>query len=179
MSVAVPTPLVRVSEPKLVVRKTMLKSSEGYGISRTTLAKKWTITEPNVKGILKINGVSIDLPFMDGTTFETDKIRQYIRDIIPMTQGETALCAVESAMFASQITATEYYRYFPSKKLFDLIFTGDMAIYFKFEHNSKHPVPENVAIEEEYALSESQVQSRLNAGETLESLDSIQPRSEM
>lgn len=163
-------PLPKLKEPKYYTRLISINSNNNYGIARTTMIKRWTITTPGVTGKLKINGILLDIPILDGKTFDIGAIRAYIRDLVPISSEEHNLCILESTLFGTQISATEYYRYFPLTILFDMIFTGDLAIYFVLE-SEEGEVPDKVDIEEEYALSEYQLMDRLTKGETLEDID--------
>jgi len=160
--------LLRLPFPKYYTRMVSLKREEGYGIGRTTMIKRWKVTDPNVKLKMRINGVDIDLDCLDGVEFHSSKIRRQLRELVPCSKQENDLCAAESTMFGTQLSATEYYRYFPESVLFDLIFTGDLCITFVPEGDD---FPDNISIEEEYALSEKQVLDRLKNGETLEDMD--------
>jgi len=160
--------LLRLSRPKYYTRLVSLKREEGYGIGRTTMIKRWKVLDANVKVRMRVNGVDIDLDFLDGIEFDAEKIRRELRDIIPCSKQENDLCAAETTIFGAQLSSTEYYRYFPSSMLFDMIFTGDLCITFVPQGEN---LPDTIAIEEEYALSEKQVLDRLKGGETLEDID--------
>lgn len=136
-----------IKEPIYETRQTKLKYDQSYGIGRTTLVKKWKITSPGVTAKLCINGIVVDLPFMDGITFDVKQIRDYLRNIIPCSEEDNKLCVAESTIFGSQILATEYYSYFPSHKLFDFIFTGELSVSF-IPNNMYH----DIDIEEEFIV---------------------------
>jgi len=166
------TDVIRLDAPKYYTRATELRSEQDYGIGRTTLVRSWKIITPNVKGKLQINGVTMDMPELDGKYFNIPFIRSTIRDLIPSTKEENDLYIAESTIFGAQLTSTEFYKYFPTSYLFDFLFTGGICTMFKLEHEIEgESVPDIVKIEEEFVLTEGQISERLSRGETLEDID--------
>ena len=168
--VALPSTLVRISQPIYYTRSAQFRKDEMYGVGRTTLIKSWSIITPDVTAKMTINGVSINLDGMDGRIFDSAFIRNSLRDIFPETPEDNKLCNVEAALFGVQLLCTEYYRHFPSSNLFDMIFTGDLCIQF-FPECSTGQIPERIDIEETYAISEAQLLQRIQSGETLEDIE--------
>ena len=166
----IPAPLVRLAEPIFHIRTTPLRAEQGYGVGRTALVKRWTILEPGITAIMNVNGAPVSLPGMDGRTFDVPSIRAALREAIPMTPEENELCRVDSTLYGTQLLSTEFYRYFPSSHLFDLIFTGELCVTFALLTADGSEPPERVQLEEEYALSEPQLLQRLARGETVEQI---------
>jgi len=161
--------LIRLDRPKYYTRQTQLRADQGYGIGRTALIRNWKITTPGIKAILKINNEPINIIGLDGINFNLSEIREKLREIIPETSEENALCNIESVLFGTQLLAVEHYRYFPTKCLFDYIFTADLCVTFEFPE--LEDIPDKIDIEEECVFSEIQLLQRLKAGETLESME--------
>ena len=158
--------LVRLENPIHISRKVFLNQDQGYGIGRTGLiASRRVIDDYRLK--MYVNGLYVDLPFLDGKEFNIAKIREALRDVIPMTEEETQLCNIEATLFGTQLLGTEYYRYFPSKFLFNYIFTGELCI--TFEPMETHQ-PQRIEIEETYVISEAQLVQKLDAGTPLEKI---------
>lgn len=162
--------LIRLDKPKYYTRLAHLRDDEMYGIGRTTLVKRWSIISPGVTATMVINGVHIALEGMDGRNFDCCYIRRALRDIIPMSPTENMLCNAEATLFGTQLLSTEYYRYFPTLFLSDMIFTGELCVHF-IPSCSSGTLPPRIDIEEEYAISEAQLHQRLSSGETLEDID--------
>jgi hypothetical protein len=166
--------MLQLTKPKFYTRCVNLKDHQSFGVDRTALIQNWTITEPNITAKIIINGIILEplgvLNFLDGKVFNIPKIREALREIIPMTKRENNLCAIESTLFGTQLLSTEYYRYFPSSCLFDMLFTGDLCVSFLPQAVSGE-LPQRIAIEETYALSEAQINQRIKSGETLEDID--------
>lgn len=160
---------ISLSAPKYQTRNIHLNAYENYGVSRTTMIRRWVITEPGITASLVINGIEVKLPFMDGRTFDVAMIRKALREIIPENQEQGELCVLEATLFGNQLSSTEYYRFFPSTYLFDLIFTGDLSIIFNI--TSPEPHPDKIKIDEIFALSDHQIKDRLKTGDTLETLE--------
>lgn len=159
--------LPHLSHPIFKKRQTQLRLDQGYGIGRTALINSWKITTPGIKARININGIMITPPDEKDQYFSMPKLRQMLREILPFTPEDNELVRVDSAVYSSQLLATEHYRYFPVKFLFDLIFTGELCIVFVFDEN----VPEKIDIEEEYVLSESQLLHQLNQKKTVEEIE--------
>jgi hypothetical protein len=164
-----------VKEPKYQTRTIDLKKDQEYGISRTCLIKNLKIIEPNITGTMIINGVKIKsddntFDFLDGKNFDIEKIRKTLRDIIPINEEENNLCAVESTLFGTQLQATEYYTYFSTEYLFNMIFTGSLCVLFEFSSSEK--IPDIIQLEEIYAISDTQYKyfekSQINNPKTLD-----------
>ena len=164
------TALIRLTNPKYYIRPAQLRSDQGYGIGRTALIKKITITTPNITAIMSINGVPIQLDGLDGKVFDISYIRSILREIIPTNSTENMLCNVESTIFGTQLLAIEYYRYFPENFLFNMLFTGDLCVTFS-PTSTNGVLSDNIDIEEEIAISEIQLLQRIAKGETLDDID--------
>jgi hypothetical protein len=162
--------LPKLSAPKSLTRISELRNEHGYGIGRTALIKRWKILDPEIKGILKINNIPINLDYLDGTNFDLCKIRQSLRDIIPESKEDNDLYVAESTMFGSQLEAINYYKYFPVKQLSNYLFTGTLCITFDL-CKSEGNIPEKISIEEELILSDTQLLQRLSGGESLDDID--------
>lgn len=166
MSSSVP----RLQHPILKRRKVQLRVDQGYGIGRTALINSWKITTPGISARIQINSITISSPEEKDRNFSAAKIRQKLREVLPFTPEENELVRIDSAVYSSQLLATEHYRYFPSNLLFDLIFTGELCITFQLETDSGHNLPEKIDLEEEYVLSETQLLQQLNRGKTIEEI---------
>lgn len=158
--------LIRLEKPIFIKRKVFLNRDQGYGIGRTGLISSWKILD-DVKVKMSVNGIPVELDFLDGKEFDVEKIRYALRDLIPYTAEDTQLCNVEATLFGTQLLGTEYYRYFPSKYLFDFIFTGELCITFN-PIGSKSP--ERIDMEETYVVSEAQLLQKLAQGIPLEKI---------
>jgi len=159
---------LKLEQPKFFTRCLSINDKHKYGIARTTLVKKWKIKTPNVRAKLTINGLPIELDYLDGKEFDITKIRTSLRDIIPLSKEENDLCIIESTIFGSQIQAMEHYKYFPIEKLNEYIFTGDLCIIFNPYDGENFP--EEFEIEETHIISEVQLKQRLK-NETLREID--------
>lgn len=157
----------KLSRPIFKKRKTQLRADQGYGIGRTALINSWKITTPGITARISINDIMITPPDEKGQYFSVPKLRQMLREALPFTPEENELVRIDSAVYSSQLLATEHYRYFPIKFLFDLIFTGELCIVFKCEGD----LPEKIDLEEEYVLSEIQLVQQLSQGKTIEEIE--------
>jgi hypothetical protein len=153
--------LVRIENPICISREVDLRLDQGYGIGRTGLISSWKVLDEGVKLNMFVNGLRVGLESLNGSEFNISKIRNELRDLVPFTEEETKLCNIESTIFGTQLLATEFYRYFPSKYLFDFIFTGDLCITFK---PADKKFPEKISIEETYVISEAQLNQKLQQG---------------
>ena len=158
--------LVRLEKPIHITRKVFLNQDQGYGIGRTGLISSWKVLD-DYQLQMFVNGLRVDLDFLDGKEFDIAKIRSALRDVIPMSEEETQLCNIEATLFGTQLLGTEFYRYFPSKYLFDYIFTGELCI--TFEPMEKF-LPKRIEIEETYVISEAQLLQKLDNGIPLEKI---------
>jgi hypothetical protein len=163
--------LIRLPNPIIITRKVYLLKNQGYGIGRTGLISCWKVLD-DYKLQMRVNGLPVNLDFLDGKFFDVKQIRESLRDIVPFTPEETSLCNIESTIFGTQLLSTEYYRYFPTKKLFDFIFTGELCI--TFEPIDCKDFPERIEIEETYVVSEAQLIQKLDQGIPLENIGGIE-----
>lgn len=165
--------LVRLPEPKYYTRQVQLRADQGNGVSRTVLARRWKILTPGITAILKINGIEISPDYitgLDGVNFDLADIRKQLRELIPMSPEENNLCRAEATLFGTQLLATEYYRYMPTKFLFDCVFTGELCVTFKVISQNGQ-IPDIIEMDEESVISEIQLMQRLRNGESLEDID--------
>lgn len=158
----------QLSKPILKKRQTQLRAEQGYGIGRTALINSWKITTPGIVAKLVINDIVVS---SEKQEFSVSGLRNKLRDALPFTPEENELIRVDSAVYSSQLQATEHYRYFPTKFLFDLIFTGDLCIIFKLRSESGEDIPEKIELEEEYVLSEIQLLQQLHQGKTIKEIE--------
>lgn len=161
-------PVPQFSNPIFKKRQTQLRAEQGYGIGRTALIRSWKITTPGIVAKLVINDIVVS---SEKQEFSVPGLRDKLRDALPFTPEENELIRIDSAVYSSQLQATEHYRYFPTKFLFDLIFTGDLCITFKLRSESGEDIPEKVELEEEYVLSEIQLLQQLHQGKTIKEIE--------
>lgn len=163
--------LIRLDKPIHISRKVYLNRDQGYGIGRTGLISSWKVLDteefPDIKLKMFINGLYVDLPFLNGKEFNVSKIREALRDVVPESPEDTLLCNIDSTLFGTQLLGTEFYRYFPSKYLFDYIFTGELCITFEPVDKS---CPQRIEIQETYVISEAQLVQKLENGISLEKI---------
>lgn len=165
--------LLRIDRVITGLRTFKLLSKEDYGIPRTAMVKRWKLLTEGLKATVCVNGVALTLDGLDGINFDIKAIRYAMREMVPGSREENMICAAESTLFGAQLVATEYYRYFPSDQLFDLLFTGTLAISFECEwiDGGDEDIPSAVEMEEEYVLSETHLLQRIKQGETLEQIE--------
>jgi hypothetical protein len=159
-----------LTEPIFYTRKVQLRSDQSYGMPRTICCKRWKILTPNVRAIICVNGAGLDLPDLDGISFDCTSIRRTLRETIPMTTEESTLCSVDASLYSVQLLATEYHTYFPASCLFNLIFTGELCILFYLKTTDGSSLPDRVDMEEEYALPDAQLLQKLDKGLTVEQI---------
>lgn len=159
-----------LSEPILYTRRVQLRSDQSYGMPRTICCKRWKILTPNVTAVITVNGARLELPSLDGVSFDCSAIRQELREILPMTAEESMLCGIDASLYSVQLLATDYHTYFPASCLFDLIFTGELCIVFDVKTTDGSPLPDRIDMEEEYALPDAQFLQKLNKGLSVEQI---------
>lgn len=163
------TSKINLPYPKFYSRSVTLDKNQQYGVGRTTLVKKWKIITPNIKAKIIINGIPLNIDFLDGIEFDIPKIREYLKNIIPLTYEENELCILESTIYGSILNCMDHYKYFPINQLENYLFTGDLCI--KFEpFDDTINFPDKIDIIEEHILSLLQLTQRLKT-ETLEDID--------
>lgn len=163
--------LPKLDAPIFYTRKVQLRADQSYGMPRTICCKRWKILTPGVTAVICVNGAKLDLPGMDGTTFDCGSIRTMLRDVVPMTPEEATLCSIDASLFGVQLLAGDYHTYFPAKCLFDLVFTGELCIIFELKTTNGSALPDRVDMEEEYALPDAQLIHKLSKGLTLEQIN--------
>jgi hypothetical protein len=161
---------IKEQNPIFCTRTIKLEKEKGYGIERTALTKRWTIQSPNVVAKININGAKIDLPTMDGKNFDTNFIRNAVRNLDPCDEQTAEMHSAECTLFGSQLETVPHYTYFPSKYLFDYMFSGTLCITFEPESENGEELPNPILVEEEFILSDKQLEQRINAGEKIEDL---------
>jgi hypothetical protein len=146
--------MLKLSEPKVFIRITSLKKEEGFGIGRTTLIKNWKLTNPNHTAKILVNGIQLTEA---QNNFNISKIREDLRDLIPETSEENTRARLESNFFSGQLECLEHFSYFPSKFMFNFLFTGGLCITFQLSEN----YGDKVEIEECYVLSKAVLLEKL------------------
>lgn len=155
----------RLDQPIYFRRRAHLQASQGYGVGRTGLMRRWTVITPGLVARLKINGLEVAHETLDGRTFDLKAIRDDLRDSL-----DSKSQVIDNTLFGTQLLATEYYRCIPITCLFDHVFTGELCVTFEFESTDGEPVPERVEIEEEYAISDALIQDRIKSGQSLDDI---------
>ncbi len=145
-------------------RKMVLKKGQQYGIGRTCMIKRLSLLTENIKLTMHINGFPLKIPILtdSGTEFDIPLIRKYIQELIPMTNEETDLCAIEATIFGAQLSAIEFYKELDPQELFNYLFTATLAVTFQVEYTNfvDKELPDEIELEEEYILSDKQIQAK-------------------
>ena len=157
---------INLEFPKTCNRIVTINQKQEYCLENTGMMKKWKVKTPDIKVEMFVNGLKVDLPDLDGIHFDCEKIREYCREVIPMTTEENRLCVIESTIYAAQLLAMEHYAYFPFKYFKNFIFSGGLMISFK----PIDKTPESFELEEEFILTTKRLTDRLKK-ETLDEID--------
>lgn len=131
-----------------------------FQIGRTAMIKSWKVLDDNVKITIIINSTPLKLDFLDGKYFDMSMIRGYINDIIPETTEDNILCNIESTLFGAQLMAYEHYKHITDEELWKYMFTAGLSIEFEVETIDNGEIPDEVKIEEVYAMSSVQYKSK-------------------
>jgi hypothetical protein len=132
----------------LSTRTYIIKKKEGYKIPSTGLLKSWSWKDSDIVPVLVIGSFSTkNIPYNHSQNkIDMSDIREYIREIVPMTIEENKMVQLEHFLYGCQLNAFEWFKNVDSKVFFNTVFNQGLDIRLSFGPDGL----DEVEIQEEY-----------------------------